>query len=59
MVLHNPTVCSCRSNMRKSHLFGLGYSITQSITYFAFAIIFYYGAVLVNDGELGFENMFK
>ncbi len=43
----------------KSHIYGLFYSISQSMTFFAYAASFSYGGDLVDDGEMEFQNVFK
>lgn len=48
-----------RSNRKKSLLFGFAYSIANSVMYFAYAGSFYYGGVLIDDGEMEFYNVFR
>lgn len=45
--------------MAKSHLYGISFSISQAVIFFAYAAIFSYGAKLIEDGEITFEEMFK
>ncbi|CAD5121588.1 DgyrCDS10086 [Dimorphilus gyrociliatus] len=48
-----------KSKMKKIHLIGLGFGLSQSVFFFAFAACFTFGAHLIKvDGE-NFQNVFK
>lgn len=44
---------------RKAHFIGIAFSFSQSVIYFLHAAAFYYGAYLVRQGEMGFDDVFK
>ncbi|KAK6165339.1 hypothetical protein SNE40_022285 [Patella caerulea] len=48
-----------RNGRKKALMYGIFYAIAQSIIFFAYAACFYYGAVLVEDGEMEFYNVFR
>ncbi|CAL1537463.1 unnamed protein product [Lymnaea stagnalis] len=49
-----------RSSMRKMSLvFGCTYAVANCLIFFAYAVAFYYGSVLVNDGEMEFFEVFR
>jgi len=45
--------------LRKSHSRGNIFGFSQAITFFAYGITMYYGGVLIRDGEMTFEDVFK
>ena len=45
--------------MKKSHVFGIGAGISQATIFFAYAASFTFGASLVENGELIFDDLFK
>ncbi|KAH9520279.1 ATP-dependent translocase ABCB1, partial [Bulinus truncatus] len=47
------------SSRKMSLIYGLTYAIANCIVYFAYAVSFYYGSVLVNDGEMEFFEVFR
>ena len=48
-----------RDSMKKAHVFGISFSFTMSLVFFTHAAVFYFGAYLIEQGELTFTNMFK
>ncbi|XP_021353533.1 multidrug resistance protein 1-like isoform X2 [Mizuhopecten yessoensis] len=44
---------------RKAHLIGVAFSFSQSVVFFLHAAAFYYGAYLVREGEMEFDDVFK
>jgi len=46
-------------NLKKAHIFGITFSFTQSLIFFAYAAIFMFGAFLISKGIINYENMFK
>ncbi|RUS83275.1 hypothetical protein EGW08_008955 [Elysia chlorotica] len=48
-----------RSHRVKSVVFGAAYGIANSVLFFAYAGSFYYGAVLIDDGEMEFYDVFR
>ncbi|KAH9520299.1 ATP-binding cassette, sub-B (MDR TAP), member 4 [Bulinus truncatus] len=47
------------SSRNMSLIYGLTYAIANCIIFFAYAVAFYYGSVLVNDGEMEFFEVFR
>ncbi|KAH9520300.1 ATP-binding cassette, sub-B (MDR TAP), member 4 [Bulinus truncatus] len=47
------------SNRKMSFVFGITYGIANCTIYFGLAVTFYYGAVLVNEKEMEFYNVFR
>lgn len=43
----------------KSHVYGITFSFTQSLIFFAYAAIFTFGAFLIKKELVTYENMFK
>lgn len=48
-----------RNARKKSHVKGFTYAFSQSIQVFAYAATFYYGSVLIAQGELTYSDMYK
>ncbi|GFY29350.1 ATP-dependent translocase ABCB1 [Trichonephila clavipes] len=48
-----------RNAWKKSHVKGFTYAFSQSIQVFAYAATFYYGSVLIAEGELTYYDMYK
>ena len=48
-----------RKAMRKAHVIAIFNSFSQSVLFFAYATSFYYGAYLVMQNEMDFEEVFK
>ncbi|XP_033762473.1 LOW QUALITY PROTEIN: ATP-dependent translocase ABCB1-like [Pecten maximus] len=48
-----------KASKRKAHLIGMAFSFSQSVVYFLHAAAFYYGAYLVREGEMDFDDVFK
>ena len=44
--------------MLKAHVIGFAFGFSQAIIFFAYAAIFTFGAYLVEEGEIDFEEMF-
>uniref|UniRef100_A0A2C9JZ86 Bile salt export pump n=1 Tax=Biomphalaria glabrata TaxID=6526 RepID=A0A2C9JZ86_BIOGL len=53
------TFFSHSSSRTMSFVFGFTYGIANCIIFFAYAVAFYYGSVLVNDGEMAFYEVFR
>lgn len=49
----------CRTANRKAVITGIGFGFSQCVIYFAYAGIFRYGAMLVENEEMDFENVFR
>jgi len=49
----------CRSNTRKAHGSAALYGLSQSLIFFSYAAIFTFGAWLIINRDLNFEDMFK
>jgi hypothetical protein len=45
--------------MKQAHLFGLAYAISSATIFFAYATSYSYGAILVKDGEVEFNDLYK
>lgn len=48
-----------RASMRKAVFYGLAFSFSQSIMFFANAATFYFGAWLILHDGLDYESLFK
>ncbi|XP_055876966.1 ATP-dependent translocase ABCB1-like isoform X1 [Biomphalaria glabrata] len=48
-----------KASRNMSLIYGLTYAIANCIIFFAYAVAFYYGSVLVNDGEMEFFEVFR
>ncbi|GFO36471.1 Bile salt export pump, partial [Plakobranchus ocellatus] len=48
-----------RSNRKKAVIFGMAYSVANSMLFFAYAASFYYGGILIDDGEMEFYEVFR
>jgi len=48
-----------RMNLRAAHMFGITFCILQSMIFFAYAAIFYFGAWLIVHDGLNYASMFK
>ena len=44
---------------RKAHVLGLSMGLSEAFTYFTFAAVFGYGAVLIRDGETQFLEVME
>ncbi|CAG5130256.1 unnamed protein product, partial [Candidula unifasciata] len=47
------------SNKKMSIIFGITYGISNCIIFFAYAVAFYYGSTLVQEGEMEFYEVFR
>ncbi|XP_059172799.1 ATP-dependent translocase ABCB1-like [Physella acuta] len=47
------------SSRKMSFVYGITYGVGNCIIFFAYAVAFYYGSVLVNDGEMEFFEVFR
>ncbi|XP_041365768.1 ATP-dependent translocase ABCB1-like isoform X2 [Gigantopelta aegis] len=45
--------------LKKAHLVGASFGISQAITFFAYAAAFWFGAYLVKEGEMNYVDVFK
>ena len=45
--------------MKQAQLLGLGYGLSQGCTFFAYAACFPYGATLVKNDEIAYDDLFK
>ena len=50
---------SLRSAMKKCHVVGITFSVSQALIFFCYAATFYLGAYLVEEENLDFVDMFK
>ncbi|XP_060081688.1 ATP-dependent translocase ABCB1-like [Ylistrum balloti] len=48
-----------REAIRKCHLTGLAFSISQAMLYYAYAAAFYFGAYLISENEMEFGDVFR
>ena len=49
---------SCRKALRHSHVMGLVYGLSQSLLYFAYAAVMYYGGLLIRDENVEYTKIF-
>jgi len=49
----------CRNSLKKAQISGLLFGLSQSLIFFGYAAIFTFGAWLIINRGLHFENMFK
>jgi len=47
------------AGLKRSHTYGLMYGVSQSVLFFAFSCTFAFGAYLVGEHELGYEQVFR
>ena len=45
--------------MKQAHAFGLGYGLSQASLFFAYAASFSFGASLVKNDEILFNDLYK
>lgn len=48
-----------REALKKAHLVGLGFSSSQAAIFFCYGASFWYGAYLIEQGEINFVDVFK
>ena len=48
-----------RQNINRSHASGLAFGFSQAIVFFAYAACFSFGAWLIDQGTITYEDMFK
>ncbi|XP_069110402.1 phosphatidylcholine translocator ABCB4-like isoform X1 [Argopecten irradians] len=48
-----------REAIRKCHLTGLAFSVSQAMLYYAYAAAFYFGAYLIRENETEFGDVFR
>jgi len=49
----------CRTNVKKAHISAFIFGLSQSLIFFGYAAIFTFGAWLIMNRGLYFEDMFK
>ncbi|ESO02187.1 hypothetical protein HELRODRAFT_188615 [Helobdella robusta] len=55
---YNSLIGPHKSNMKKAHIYGLAFSFSQSLIFFAYSAIFRLGAYLIEHKYLEYENMY-
>ena len=45
--------------LKKAHIIGVTFSVSQAIVFFAYAASFYFGAYLIEEGEMQYVDVFK
>ncbi len=53
------TFCNIRKILNMAYLRGLVFGFAQSMPFFAYATVMYYGGYLVKNEDLDFEKVFK
>lgn len=48
-----------KAALKKVHLVGLAFSVSQAVLFFAYAAAFYFGAYLIRENEMSFVDVFK
>ena len=48
-----------RAALKKAHVIGITFSFSQAIVFFAYAASFYFGAYLIEEGEMEYVDVFK
>jgi len=48
-----------RKALKNSHVVGITFSFSQGVIFFAYAAAFWLGAYLIEQGELGYIDVFK
>ncbi|OQV12032.1 Multidrug resistance protein 1A [Hypsibius exemplaris] len=48
-----------RNEVTKAHTYGIAYSFSQAVIYFAYAAAFTFGAYLITTGEMDFAGVFR
>ncbi|XP_060086046.1 ATP-dependent translocase ABCB1-like [Ylistrum balloti] len=48
-----------KAALRKAHLVGFAFSLSQAVLFFAYAASFYFGAYLIKNNEMNFVDVFK
>ena len=48
-----------RNGLKRAHVFGITWGISQSVLFFAYAANYSFGAYLIGQGEMEFFNVFR